>query len=165
MGAGKSSVAKALAKTLKRKAVSTDVLIVEREKRPISDIFRDSGEPYFRQVEKAVVAEVSRQDNLIVDCGGGVVLNPENINNLKKNGVIFYLAATPSVIYDRVKHERHRPLLNVEDPKGKIEELLNARKSSYEQANVTIDTSHKTVQQVVEEILGLIKNDNTNSKL
>ena len=153
MGAGKSSIATALAKTLKRKAVSTDALIVEREKRPITDIFRDSGEPYFRGIEKQVVAEVSRQSNLIVDCGGGVVLNQENIDNLKRGGTIFYLSATPDVIYERVKHERHRPLINVENPKAKIEELLNSRKSRYALADVTIETSRKTVQQVVEEIL------------
>ncbi len=156
MGAGKSSVAAGLAKTLKRKVVSTDASIVEREKRPITDIFRDSGEPYFRGIEQKVVAEVSKQSNLIVDCGGGVVLNQENVDNLKRGGTVFYLSATPEVIYERIKHERHRPLVNVDNPKAKIEELLNSRKSRYALADVTIDTSHKTVQQVVEEILKLI---------
>ena len=85
MGAGKSVVAKNLGAILKRHVVSTDAMIVEREKRPITDIFKDSGEAYFRGVEKSVVEEVSKKNNLIVDCGGGVVLNQDNIDNLKKN--------------------------------------------------------------------------------
>ena len=159
MGAGKSVVAKNLGAILKRHVVSTDAMIVEREKRPITDIFKDSGEAYFRGVEKSVVEEVSKKNNLIVDCGGGVVLNQDNIDNLKKNGVMFYLEVTPDVIYDRVKNEKHRPLLNVPDPKARIEELLKVRQSKYVKAHYTIDTSHKTIKQVVNEILKWVQND------
>ena len=159
MGAGKSVVAKNLATALKRQVVSTDHLIEEKEKRPIADIFTDSGEAYFRTVEKAVVAEVSLKKDLIIDCGGGVILNQDNIENLKKAGILFYLATSPDVVYERVKSQRHRPLLNVPDPKRKIEELLTSRKAKYEQAHYTIDTSLKTVTQVVDEILKLISHE------
>lgn len=159
MGAGKSVVAKNLATTLKRQVVSTDHMIEEKEKRPVMVIFADSGEPYFRATEKAVIADVSQKKDLIIDCGGGVVLLQENIDNLKKNGMLFYLSASPDVIYDRVKNQRHRPLLNVPDPKRKIEELLASRQSRYEQAHFTIDTSRKTVNQVVDEILKLVKDE------
>ena len=161
MGAGKSVTAKRLQALYKRKLVSTDALIEEREKRPITQIFKDSGEPYFRSVEKAVVEDLSRENNLIIDCGGGVVLNQENIDNLKRTGIMFYLKATAEITYDRVKNEKHRPLLNVADPKAKIKELLDARQSSYAKAHCTIDTSHKTIDQVVDEILNVIKNDRT----
>ena len=156
MGAGKSVVAKNLATALKRKLVSTDEAIVERTKRPIVDIFRDSGEAYFRDVEKEVVQNLSRQSNLVIDCGGGVVIDHENIRNLKGSGVLIYLAATPDVIYERVRGEKHRPLLNVPDPKAKIAELLAARKSKYEQAHHTVDTSGKTIKEVTNEILSLL---------
>ena len=112
MGAGKSVVGKKLAILLKRNLVSTDALIVEREKRPIADIFKDSGEPYFRGAVKAIVEDVSKKENFIIDCGGGVVLNPDNMSNLKKGGVVFYLKAKSEVLYERVKSEKHRPLLN-----------------------------------------------------
>ena len=159
MGAGKSAVAKNLAMALKRKVVSTDALIEKKEKRPIAAIFKDSGEPYFRSVEKSVVEEVAQESNLIIDCGGGVVLNQNNIDNLKKNGKIFYLSATADVIYERVKNEKHRPLLDVADPKARIKELLKQRKSRYEQADYTLDTSRKAVDEVARKILKLMPHD------
>ncbi len=159
MGAGKSVTARKLAGILKRESVSTDEAIEEREKRPIPQIFKDSGEAYFRGVEKAIVAEFSQRNNLIIDCGGGVVLSQDNIDNLKQNGVMFYLKAAPEVVYERVKNEKHRPLLNVADPQAKIKELLDARQPLYAKAHYTIDTSRKTVDQVVDEILRVIKDD------
>jgi len=157
MGAGKSVVARKLADLLKRNLVSTDELIVQREGRAINDIFKDSGEPYFRKVEKAVVAEVSQKDHQVIDCGGGVILDPDNVANLKEKGIIFYLAASPEVIYERVKNQRHRPLLKGENPRTKIEELLNSRQSRYQTAaHHTIDTSNKTIEQVVNEIQRLM---------
>lgn len=156
MGAGKSVTAKKLADLLKRTLVSTDELIVQREGRTINDIFKDSGEPYFRRVEKAVVAEVSQQDNLVIDCGGGVVLDQDNIVNLRKQGVVFYLSAPAEVIYQRVKDQGHRPLLKGENPRAKIQELLNSRQGRYRQAaHHTIDTSNKSIEQVVNEIYRL----------
>ena len=159
MGAGKSVVAKNLAVRLKRDVVSTDALIEEREKRPITRIFKESGEPYFRDIEKKIVAEVSQRKDLIIDCGGGVVMNDENIKNLKKNGVLFYLSASADVIYDRVKNDKHRPLLNVADPIATIKGLLTNRQPRYAQAHHTVDTSHKTIPDVVERIIKLYSHE------
>jgi len=157
MGAGKSAVAQKLADLLKRKLVSTDEMIVQREGMAINDIFKDSGEPYFRKVEKAVVAEVSQNENLVIDCGGGVVLDPDNVAHLRKNGMVFYLSASAEVIYQRIKDHGHRPLLKVDDPKQKIQELLNSRQPQYRTAaHHTIDTSNKTIEQVVNEIQSLM---------
>jgi len=159
MGAGKSVAGKRLADILKRTLVSTDELIVQREGRAINDIFKDSGEPYFRKVEKAVIAQVSAKNNQVIDCGGGVVLDPENVTRLRETGIVFYLSATPDVIYERVKSQSHRPLLKGENPRAKIEELLNTRQSFYRQAaHHTIDTSNKSNEQVVNEIHSLILN-------
>ncbi len=93
MGSGKSLTSNKLAGALGREVYSTDQLIEKREGRGITEIFRDSGESYFRKVEKEVVKDASKENGIILDCGGGVVLDPENITHLKKNGLIFYLSA------------------------------------------------------------------------
>ena len=159
MGSGKSMVSKVLGKTLRRDVVSTDALIEKQEARTINEIFCDSGELYFRKIEKKVIKEVVQKENLIIDTGGGVVLDQENINFLRDNGIVFYLSASPEVIYQRVKEQKHRPLLTGDNPGAKIEELLNDRKAFYEQADYIIETDNKTVEQVVCEILGILSDN------
>ena len=158
MGSGKSLTSNKLAEALKRPIVSTDQLIVEREGRPITEIFRDSGEAYFREVEKQIISEVSDQNGVIIDCGGGVVLDSENVANLKKNGLVMYLNASPERIYANIKDQGGRPLLNVEDPQAKIAELLSARKSYYEQADVSIDAD-KSIDEIAQDVLRVIGNE------
>jgi len=159
MGAGKSIASNTLAKRLNRKVVSTDVLIEKKENRVIADIFRDSGEDYFRKVEGEVVAQVSKKSDLIIDCGGGVVLSEENMSNLRKNGAVIYLKTSPEVVFERTKKETHRPLLQTENPLEKINELLEKRKPFYEKAEYIIETDHKTNDQVCDEIVGIISNE------
>ena len=156
MGAGKTVVSQKLASMFQRERVSTDDLIVKKEKREISDIFRDEGEAYFREKEKEVIESLKEQSGLVIDCGGGVVLRDENIANLKQNGALIYLSASPDVIFERVKDETHRPLLNVSDPKAKIEKLLNDRMPFYQKADHTLDTNNKTVDDICQEIVELI---------
>jgi len=160
MGAGKSGVSQKLAELLKRESVSTDELIEAKEGRTITEIFKVDKEAYFRKVEKEVVTQVSQQENLIIDCGGGVVLDPENIAHLKKQGDVFYLKASPEEIYQRIKSETHRPLLHADDPKKVIEELLAKRESFYEQADYIIDTNGRSMDVVCQEIIALVKNKN-----
>ena len=159
MGAGKSVIAKKLGYILSRELISTDALIEIKENREIADIFRDSGEEYFRKVESEVIDQVSSKEEQIIDCGGGVVLSHANMDNLKKTGVVFYLSATPDVIYQRVKSQKHRPLLNVDNPQAKIRELLQTRQQFYCKADYTIDTSQKTIDQVAQDILELMRDD------
>jgi shikimate kinase len=154
MGTGKSTLARWLSQKLNRKAVSTDQAIEERQGQKIPQIFESLGEPHFRQLEQVAVEEIAAQKNIIVDCGGGVVLNPINIQNLKKNGLIVYLSASPEWILKRTQGRKHRPLLNVDDPFKKIQELLALRKPLYEQAaDWTIDTDGKTNEDVGMEVL------------
>ena len=153
MGTGKTVVAKGLAKRLKMKFADLDDLIEERESKKISQIFAESGEPYFRQVEKEIVREVSQQKNRVIASGGGVVLDEENIQNLKRNGIMICLSAKPEAILERTKGYLHRPLLNTEDPKAKIEELLKFRAPFYAKANYTIDTSELTIEEVIEKVI------------
>lgn len=152
MGTGKTAVAKKLAAKTGMKYVSMDRMIEEKEGRAISEIFSQSGEPHFRRIEKEIAKELSEKDNLVIDAGGGVVLDGDNISALKKNGKMICLTATPDAIYERVKRHTHRPLLDVPDPKKKIRELLDFRSPYYKKADVQIETSQKSIREVIEEI-------------
>jgi len=113
MGTGKTSVANELNKLLCHEIMDTDDLVVKREKRSINDIFAKDGEQYFRKIESEIIEEVSKLNNVIISTGGGVVLNKQNIQNLKKNGVVFCLTATPEKIFERLKKDDTRPLKNL----------------------------------------------------
>jgi len=153
MAAGKSTVAQKLAELCKRPVISTDKLIEQREKSTIAHIFATKGEMYFRAAEARAVEVVSKKKNAIIDCGGGVVLNSKNIAALKKNGRLFYLAASVDVISKRAKNNKERPLLNVADQKETITSLLAKRQPLYNQANHMIDTDTKTIEQICKEIV------------
>ncbi|MCK4993677.1 MAG: shikimate kinase [Candidatus Omnitrophica bacterium] len=157
MGTGKTTIAVLLASKLHASYVDLDEKIEEKEGMRIVDIFSHKGEAYFRKAEKDIVAEITLQEGKIIACGGGVVLDEDNIKNLKKNGVIICLEATPEVILKRTENYKHRPLLNVDDPKSKIEDMLEKRKSYYAKADYSIDTSKLSAQQVADEILSWIE--------
>ena len=146
-------VAQALSHVLKRECLATDHLVEEREGSPIARIFEKKGEAYFRALEHAVIKEVSLRRGIIIDCGGGVVLAKENLQELKVNGIVFHLQATPEVIFQRIKDEAHRPLLKVPDPLGCIKELYNQRLPLYSQADFIIDANDASIEVPVVEIL------------
>lgn len=156
MGTGKSVVGKHLAKQLSMKFISTDNIIEEKQKQPINDIFSKSGEPYFREIEKGIIKEVSGLENVVIAAGGGAVLDEENMINLRKKGIIICLNATPEAIYERTKKYKTRPLLNVKDPIAKIKELLIYRAPFYAKADYQIDTSKKSISEVITEIVGIV---------
>ena len=156
MGAGKTVTAEVLASQLERKIMSTDAAIIEKEGRSINDIFDKDGEMHFRDVETQVVGELSQQENLVIDCGGGVVLREKNMAALKGGGVVVYLKTSPDVVYARVKDDTHRPLLNVEDPVKVIEDLLTKRAEFYAQADHEVLTDGKTAEEVAEEIVEIV---------
>lgn len=152
MGTGKTTVAKALARDLKMTYVSIDELIKKREKKAINNIFRDEGESYFRKIEKEVVKEVMQKTGQVVDAGGGACLDHENMENMKKSGLVVCLWTDPTVIYERTKKCGHRPLLNVDDPGKRIQELLDHRRSFYEQADFHVDTTEFDINVITEGI-------------
>jgi shikimate kinase len=153
MGSGKTMIAKALAKKLKIERFSTDDMIVSKEKISIAEIVAVKGWPYFRDLEKKIVKTLSRKKGIIIDCGGGVVLDSENIENLKKNGILFHLKATPEVLYKRLKGDRTRPLLNGPNPQTRIKEIFKERLPLYNQADFTIDASKASLEGPIVEIL------------
>jgi len=152
MGTGKTSVGRLLAKKKKFNFLDLDELIEFRERRRIVDIFAKEGEPYFRKVEKKALKEVAGQKKFVVACGGGVVLDKENIQAMKKSGILVCLTAAPKEILKRVSENTQRPLLNVKDPARRIEVLLKMRAPYYMQADKTIDTTGLSIKEVVEKI-------------
>lgn len=159
MGSGKSMVAKRLAKILRRDVVSLDDVIEAKEGRPITQIFQESGEGYFRKREEEAVGEVTGKESLIIDCGGGIVLNPQNMARLKATGILICLSATAETICERVKNKDKRPLLNMKNPQSRIKELLKERKPFYAQADHAVATDNKTVDQVCREIIAYLGHD------
>lgn len=152
MGTGKTSVGKELAKKKRWYFMDLDELIELREKMTISDIFAKQGESQFRRLEKRALKEVSKENKFVVACGGGIVLDKENIRIMKETGVIICLTASPAVILDRTCGYAHRPLLNVARPKKQIELLLKLRAPFYAQADKIIDTSGLCVKEVSRKI-------------
>ena len=153
MGSGKSMIARQLGQRLKVEVVATDRLIEAKEGQAIDEIFKSKGETYFRNIERDIIKDVSLRRGIVIDCGGGVVCVKENLQNLKTNGIVFYLQATPEVIYQRIKHESHRPLLKVSDPLGHIKELYQHRLPLYNQADYVIDANDASIEGPVAEIL------------
>lgn len=156
MGTGKTSVGRQLAKTKKWNFIDLDELIELKEQRRIVDIFAKEGEPYFRKVEKKCLKQVSTQKKFVVACGGGVVLDKDNIKLMKKTGSLICLSANTDEILKRVASNSLRPILNVHNPRERIEHLLKLRAPYYLQADKTIDTSRFSVKQVAAKISKLL---------
>lgn len=159
MGSGKSMVSRELGKIYQRDVVSTDELIEQREGTSIRSIFEHHGEPYFRQKEAAIVQEVAQMQSVIVDCGGGVVINPENMKALRQQGIIFYLQTSVESVLKQVLKNKKRPLLNVDDPEAKVRDLLAEREPMYLKADYTLETSNNTVDDIVVQMRGILEND------
>lgn len=157
MGTGKTTIATQLARFLKMRYVSTDDLIEKREKRTINEIFTTEGEEYFRDIESEIIRELCGMEGQVIDAGGGAVIRDENIVNMKSGGVLICLTADEDAIMSRTKKYKHRPLLNVEDPKAKIRSLLAKRAPFYAKADHTIDTGKLSVRQVVEKIKEIVE--------
>ncbi|MDD5504245.1 MAG: shikimate kinase [Candidatus Omnitrophica bacterium] len=157
MGTGKTLTGKLLAGRLNRKRISLDEMIEKKAGQAISDIFSRHGEEYFRRLEKDIVNSLPVNKSMIIDAGGGVVIDEDNVKRLKQGGVIICLKARPEVIYERTKSGNSRPLLNTPDPVKSIKELLAARASFYDRADYSIDTSDLTPDEVVNEILNVLK--------
>ena len=149
MGTGKTSIGKRLAKQLRMCYVDTDDIIERDSGRRISDIFSEDGEETFRELESKAVRKVSKLYNHIISTGGGAVLKETNMAELKRNGIIFCLTATPEEIYRRVRHQSHRPLLQTPDPLTKIKSMLEDRHPYYAKADYTVETTGCSFEAVM----------------
>lgn len=154
MGCGKTTVGLKLSYRLRRAVTDTDKEIEKEEKRAISDIFSTDGEEYFRERETACLRKMlGSVHNQIISVGGGLPLREENRRLLHELGQVFYLRAKAETIYERVRHDTTRPLLQGDDPEGKIRMLLSQRDGCYtEAADVVIDVDGKDFEQILREI-------------
>lgn len=157
MGTGKTAIGKKVAERLDMDYLDVDELIEEEAGISISEIFSRFGEAHFRDLESKMVEKVSQYENKVMATGGGIVLRKENMDNLRKKGILICLTARPEVILERTKDEHHRPLLEVDYPLATVKELLKFRAPYYAQADYSIDTSPLTIDQVVEEVIKLYK--------
>jgi len=155
MGTGKTCVGRAVAERLGMTYVDLDDLIEAREGTTISEIFAAKGEPHFRRVETEVAAEAAQLRRHVIATGGGVVLNEANVRALERTGVGICLGATAEAIYERVRDERHRPLLAVDNPPEKIRALLEYRAPFYAKVGHQLDTTGKPVEAVVDEVIAI----------
>lgn len=155
MGCGKSSVGVRLSERLHRTMLDTDQWIEQRQKKTVSEIFADSGEETFRRMETECLKElIQTVGGQIISVGGGLPMREENRGLLKELGQVFYLKVTPEAVYERLKNDTTRPLLQVENPMERIRTLMEQRSERYEAcADVALEVSNRTVEEIVDEII------------
>lgn len=158
MGTGKTTVGKKVAKELGMEFVDTDKDVEQVTGLTVKEIFDKFGEVRFRSEEQASVRRLAQGDNRVIATGGGVVLNPGNMDVLRANGVIICLAAEPEVIFERVRRKKTRPLLAAGDLLDNIKKLIQERRDLYRTADATVNTTDMSLQQVRDEVIRLYKN-------
>lgn len=154
MGAGKTTVGRLLARRLKRSFFDSDVEIERRCGVRIRVIFDIEGEAGFRAREMQVIAELCALDNAVIATGGGAVLSEENRRRIAARGIVIYLHARPAHLWQRLRHDRNRPLLAVPEPQKKLEDLYAQRDPLYrEVADLVADTGKQSVQALAKDLL------------
>jgi shikimate kinase len=161
MGSGKTWVGKLLAERIGMPLLDMDSIIVERAGKSINEIFAEDGEPHFRQLERELVKELAQTEGNIISTGGGIVLNPDNIADFEKTGLVVCLLVDAESVLDRVRNDDTRPLLAGDKEKA-IVELLESRKALYESVTHKINTSGRPFPpvQTAEEIIELYRTNN-----
>ena len=153
-GCGKSTVGRILARHLDAAFVDGDAEIEARIGMPIRAFFETQGEPAFRDVEQEVVAEVVQRERVVIATGGGAVLRQANREALRGRCKVFYLRATPEELFRRLRHDTHRPLLQVGDPLKRLRELYSERDVLYRQtAHYTVEAPRPSVPALLNMIL------------
>jgi shikimate kinase len=153
-GGGKSTVGRHLARHLKRRFFDADVEIERRIGCPIRVFFEREGEPRFRDIEQEVLADLAAVPEVVLATGGGAVLRELNRRTLHDRTTVVYLRSTPEELFRRLRHDTHRPLLQVSDPLRKLRELFAERDQLYRQtAHFVIETGRPSVPTLVNMIL------------
>jgi shikimate kinase len=154
MGAGKSTIGRQLSKRLKMPFHDSDHEIENRTGVDIPLIFELEGEAGFRMRESAIINELTRLPNIVLSTGGGAILAQENRQHLTSRGTVIYLHTSVDQQLRRTRHDRNRPLLQTDNPRAKLEELMAIREPLYrEAADIVINTDGMRVMDVVREII------------
>ena len=156
MGSGKTSVGLKLSYKLKMPVEDTDKLIERREGKSIRQIFEEEGEEVFRKKETELLGELAdRQGRVIYSVGGGTPVREENRKLLRQLGTVVYLQISPETVYERLRGDTTRPLLQCENPLEKIRELIESRKEAYEScADIIIAVDLLDMEEILEQICG-----------
>lgn len=160
MGTGKTAVGAALAKKLGYDFLDLDLMVEGETGKTVTEIFEKEGEPSFRGYEKKMLKKALEREKIVVATGGGAIVDPENLKLMKERGVVVGLAADPEAIFKRVAEMQTRPLLKTKDQMKKIKNLLSERSPYYRAADVIVDTTSRSVEATVDEILKSIGNHN-----
>jgi len=153
-GSGKTTIGRQLARRLGVSFVDSDHVIEERLGCSIREFFAREGEDSFRDVEEQVLDDLSLHHEGVMATGGGSCLRPNNRQRLHERGQVIYLRSTPEDVYRRVKHDTARPLLQVDDPMGRLRTLYETRDALYrETAHFVIETGRPSVSTLVNMIL------------
>jgi shikimate kinase len=154
MGAGKSTIGRQLSSVLKKEFKDSDHEIIARTGASIPLIFEIEGEEGFRKRESAMIDELTQLHDIVLATGGGAVLREENRRHLKARGVVIYLFASVDQLFERTCRDRNRPLLQTEDPRGRLEELMAQRDPIYRQvADMVVHTDDRSIKSVIKEIM------------
>lgn len=159
MGTGKTTVSYAVARQLRREFIDMDNLIEARQGRPISQIFADEGEPYFRRLEADLCRELSERSGLVIATGGGALIPEANLRVLEGSGLVICLDCEPAVLWQRIGHSENRPMLAARDDGrfDRLAALLEQRTPAYERIPYHIDVTRLTPAQVVDQICVLAR--------
>ena len=154
MGAGKTSISEYLKTLFAMDVVEMDQIIAEREGMSIPDIFEVHGEQYFRDLETNLLIEMQSKKNVVISCGGGTPLRECNVVEMKKNGRVVLLTASPETIFERVKDSHDRPVIENNKNVPFIADLMEKRRAKYEAAaDIVINTDGKSLIEVCEELV------------
>jgi len=153
MGTGKSCVGRLAAAHLRYEFVDTDDLIEQRAGKSITEIFSGQGEAAFREIERRLVEEMTGWRRKVISTGGGLAANETNLASLKQHALVVCLWASPEEIWERVRDQSHRPLLQGPDALGRIRTLLEARTPFYRQADVLVNTGMRSAREVAQQVL------------
>ncbi len=156
MGCGKSTVGTLLAKKTGMSFVDLDNYIEKQEKKTVSQIFADSGEEYFRKLERQAAKTLSEKKGVVIAAGGGTLTFPENVEALKKGGLIVLLDLPVETVAERLKNDTTRPLLNRPDKERAMKELYDKRLPLYRAAADIIVNADNSPMQVCKEIMAAI---------
>ncbi|MSU36527.1 MAG: shikimate kinase [Pedosphaera sp.] len=153
MGTGKTTVGHLLSDLLQFELIDTDRVIELRTGHRIAEIFAaEHGEATFRKIESEVVRELESATNKVISTGGGTVVNPENLASLKKHSLLACLWASPETVFERVRHQQHRPLLNMPNPLATIRKLMLERAPCYREADIIVGVDFRHATEVARNV-------------
>ncbi|MFT4580785.1 MAG: shikimate kinase [Gammaproteobacteria bacterium] len=153
MGSGKTTIGRRVAKSLRKNFVDADQELERRTGASVALIFDVEGEAGFRDREKRIIDELTQLNEVVLATGGGAVLDADNRKVLSDRGFVIYLHALVEELVERTRHDSNRPLLNTDDPVGKMRDILGQRDSLYRSiADLVIDTGTVGLTEVVRQI-------------